>query len=585
MPYSIKKYLFDLWRWLRPYKGRFFVASLLRLICDLTWLYPPYALAEAVTLLTKWQAGDSPRPFLILLIGMVIAILVRRLGQFTMRMIGNKVAEGAALDARVAGLKHLCQLDLSWHEQENAGNKVKRIDSGAESINSITRIWFNMVIEIVVSLVAVIIILIQFDAWVAVCTGIFLVFYFTLSSHLSRRAGVAARHVNAKQEEFHGLLFESVNNIRTVKVLAMTPTIMRQLQAVADELLQRISKRVMRFQIRDLSVSIFSEGFRLGMVTWIVIGIVNGRYEVGFLLIFYGYFARVLESVGELAGTVVEDFILAKYSMHRMMQIYDTPVYQDGKDAKKLMPKNWKTISLRNVSFAYGNDQVLKNVSFDIRRGERVGIVGLSGAGKSTLFKLLLKENENYSGEILVDDMPLRKIKKTSYYEQTTVVLQETEVFNLSLRDNVTIANHDRANDDRALKKALDIAHVSAFLPRLPQGVDTAIGEKGIKLSGGERQRVGIARAVFKQPELLFLDEATSHLDLESEKMIRDSLHVFFKQVTAVVIAHRLTTIKEMDRILVLEGGKLIEQGSFDYLYEQRGRFYELWELQKLNAV
>lgn len=581
--YTTRTFLRDLWRFIRPYKGRFIVATLARVAGDIVWLYPAYALAETVTLLTTWEPGDSTRPFQILFVGMLVAITIRRAGAYIARMCGNHVAERATLDAKIQGMEYLSQLDLAWHEQENAGNKVKRIDSGAESINVLLRIWINNLLEIGVSLVGVLFILTRFDTFVAGMTAIFALLYYFFSTLLLRRASRATKLVNKQKEELQGAIFEGINNIRTVKVLAMTSSVMRSLERVANEVFVRVKTRIWWFQIRGLITGWGSEVFRLGMIAWIVYGIMQGWYEVGFLLIFYSYFSRILEAITELAEVVVEGFVISKNDMARMMEIYDTPVYRDGKDAKKIFPKTWNTISLRQVGFSYGGDQVLKNISFDIRRGERVGIVGLSGAGKSTLFKLLLKENEDYSGEILIDDVPLRKIKKSAYYERATVVLQDTEVFNLSLRENITLANPAEKNNEKALKQALDVAHVSSFLTHLPNGLNTEIGEKGIKLSGGERQRVGIARAVFKRPEILFLDEATSHLDLESEDKIRDSLHVFFRQVTAVVIAHRLTTIKEMDRIIVLEGGELIEQGSFEELYKQRGRFYHLWELQKLD--
>ena len=145
-----------------------------------------------------------------------------------------------------------------------------------------------------------------------------------------------------------------------------------------------------------------------------------------------------------------------------------------------------------------------------------------------------------------------------------------------------TFQDCEQKTNKKLLDKALSIAHISDFVDKLPKGLQTIIGEKGIKLSGGERQRLGIARAIFKQPEILLLDEATSHLDLESEEKIRDSLHKFFENVTAIVIAHRLTTIKEMDKILVIEDGKIIESGNFEKLYKEQGRFFELWEKQKL---
>jgi ABC-type multidrug transport system fused ATPase/permease subunit len=149
----------------------------------------------------------------------------------------------------------------------------------------------------------------------------------------------------------------------------------------------------------------------------------------------------------------------------------------------------------------------------------------------------------------------------------------------LSLKTNIEIAGNTETGE---LSKALEISHVNDFLHKLPQGVDTLIGEKGIKLSGGEKQRLGIARAIYKNPEILFLDEATSHLDVESEGKIQDSLAHFFKDVTAVVIAHRLSTIKEMDKIIVLEHGKILETGTFDELYKKDGRFREFWDKQKI---
>lgn len=162
------------------------------------------------------------------------------------------------------------------------------------------------------------------------------------------------------------------------------------------------------------------------------------------------------------------------------------------------------------------------------------------------------------------------------------MVLQDTEVFNFSLKENITFANPAKSERSELFKKTLRVSYVDDFIKRLPKGVNTLIGEKGIRLSGGERQRLGIARAVFKDPQLLLLDEATSHLDIESEEKIRISLHEFFDTVTAVVIAHRLTTIKEMDTILVLENGKILERGSFQELHKRKGRFYELWEKQNL---
>jgi ABC-type multidrug transport system fused ATPase/permease subunit len=313
---------------------------------------------------------------------------------------------------------------------------------------------------------------------------------------------------------------------------------------------------------------------------FIVYGISQGNYSVGFLILFYGYFGNILQSIGELAE-ITQDYIVAKLAVGRMMDLLHEPVTIDREDEKLPFPEDWEKIIFKNISFLYGENAVLENVSFSIKRGERIGVVGLSGAGKSTLFKLLLKEHEDYTGEILIDDTPLRAISKSSYFVHAAPVLQDTEVFNFSLRNNITLANENEASNEELFERALRVSHVADFVPKLPKGVETLIGEKGVKLSGGERQRVGIARAVFKNPQILLLDEATSHLDVESEEKIRTSLHEFFQSVTAIVIAHRLTTIRGMDRILVLENGHIIEDGTFEELIKKQGRFFELWEKQK----
>lgn len=580
--YTTRALIKDLARFLRPYRGRFVIATLARLIGDIAWLYPAYALATIITFVSSYRSGAPLTTLWTIFMLWLAASLTRYGTHYISRRIGFLAAERTAVDVQVQSMQKLFHLDLAWHEQENSGNKLKRIQRGGESIDRLARIWYNSMVEIVVNLIGMIIILATVDHLIAALTAIFAISYTLLSSVLLRRASAAAREVNASEENLNGMLFEGINNIRSAKVLNITDSLLNIVNQTGDSMLQKIRLRIARFQLRNVSLGMYTSVFSIVSFMYIAQQIIHGSLAVGFLVLFSYYFRRISDSMNELSDNV-EGYITCKFAISRMMDILNTPVYEEGKGATKAFPKNWKMISLKHVSFAYGDQDVLRDVSFDIKRGERIGIVGLSGAGKSTLFKLLLKENENYSGEILVDDLPLKKIKKSSYYERATVVLQETEVFNFPLRENVTIANPSKADDPAALEKALEIAHVSSFLPRLPQGVETLIGEKGVKLSGGERQRVGIARAIFKEPDLLFLDEATSHLDLESEEQIRDSLHVFFQSVTAVVIAHRLTTIKEMDRILVLEDGKLIEQGTFDELYNLHGRFHQLWEKQKLS--
>lgn len=579
--YSSFQLIKDIFVLLKPYKRRFWIASFIRLLGDLAWLYPVFALAQIVTILTKYQPGDSLRGIWIALGLFFLAVVVRQLSQFYSKYLGYWVAEKLAVDSALETMQHMFALDMVWHERENSGNKIKRIQNAGTGLNKIIRLWFDSIIEIIVNLIAINFIIARFDPTVLYILLGFLFTYFLISFFLTHRAGIASYVVNQQEEVVNGLLFEAINNVRTVKVMSMAKTLYGVIVEFMDDLMKKIKVRIKWFQFRNNFLSFWAATFKIGIFAVIVYGIVNGHYEIGFLIIFNGYFSNLRESIDELSHAT-QEFVTSRFSVARMKDILNEPITIDNETGKTLLKSDWQKISLVNVSFSYGQNKVLENISFEVKRGEKIGVVGLSGAGKSTLFKLLLKEREEFTGDILFDDVSIKNIRTSDYFKQISVVLQDTEVFNFSLLENITITNSGQKVDQKLLKQALDTAHISDFIHKLPKGLDTVIGEKGFKLSGGERQRLGIARAIFKQPEILLLDEATSHLDLESEEKIQDSLHKFFEKVTAIVIAHRLTTIREMDKILVIENGRLIESGDFDTLYKSKGRFYELWEKQKL---
>ncbi|MBP7992472.1 MAG: ABC transporter ATP-binding protein [Candidatus Magasanikbacteria bacterium] len=579
--YSYKQLLVDALKLIRPYKGRFWIGSLLRLSTDILFLYTTFALSETLAFFATYKQGDSIEKFWFYLniwfISQALVFIFRQIGKFFM----YQVAERINLDSQLQALNHLSLLDIAWHEHENTGNKLKRIHKGGDGWNTLTRIWADNFLQIVVSIIGITIILAKTDWQVGAVLLVFFVTYLLISLPLQRRASLAARAVNKLEEDFTGLSFETMNNIRTVKLMNIFPRIFPRLSTQANKVFLATKNRAKWFRTKSAVQGVWAAFFRLVTSGVIAYGITQGQYTLSFLLLFNLYFGTLRDAVEELSE-ISQDIIIARYDISRLDSILSTPVSIDLETNKVDFPKNWQTITLQNVSFAYGNRKVLKNINFTINRGDRIGVVGLSGAGKSTLFKLLLKEYENYTGEILVDGVPLKTIKKINYFEHVAVVPQETEVFNFSLRDNIILASNEGKNENARLKRALSIAHITDFMSKLSDGVETFIGEKGVRLSGGEKQRVGIARAVYKNPSIIFMDEATSHLDSESEEKIKDAMHQVFQEVTALVIAHRLSTIQEMDTILLFENGELAEAGNFKELQKKRGRFAQLWEKQKL---
>ncbi len=582
-PYPLKDLFRDLWRYIRPHKGSFFLATLLRIVSDIAALYPPYAIGRMVTILsqTGFTKAVLIHESLFVVITWGIAISFRYLTIYLAKRIGLYMATKVFLDVHVSMLEVLFARDSAWHEKESSGSKLKRVSNGADSYNLIIRTWINNLIEIVVRFISIPFILATFDHTAALIMIFFMVTYFCVSYFLAKPALKAAYQVSIDEEGVHGVAFEALSNVRSVQVLDLSGGILVQIRQAVTKLLASYRARIKAFQFRGSFSAWYGDMFRVVSVAYLAFEVIQGRYAIGFLVTFSSYFFNIWESVRELSD-VSQDLIIATQMIGRMHDLIGRVPDDAGVNRGSIpFPETWKEISLENISFSYGDHEALSNVSFTIKRGEKVGVVGLSGAGKSTLFKLLLKERMNWKGKITLGAVPLENIKTDEYRNHVSVVLQETEVFNLTLRQNILLGNTTATEED--LNKALTVAHVRDFIAKLPQGLDTVIGEKGIKLSGGEKQRLGIARAVVRKPSILFLDEATSHLDLESEEKIKQSLHEFFQSVTAVVIAHRLTTIREMDRIIVVEGGRIVEEGSFEALHAKKGRFYELWEKQHLG--
>lgn len=567
-------------QFIAPYWPRFLLATLASAISSSVWLYNAYAFAEVVNFVAKYQPGQSFAHLYLVIVLWAIAIVIRYATIFISRFYGMSMAERAGKDAEIFSIQHLWLLDISWHEKENTGNKLKKIDRAAQNVIDFVRLWLGSIVDVVVNVVGAFIILSKTDSILSLLLVGYLIVYYFLARFTRSRGVKAMREVNIKDEEITGLFFEIVSNIRTIKVLGMAKEILGFAQVGIEDYTLKAKRRIFWFQLGTLLRGLWEGLGRIALFVFVIINVFKGHYEAGFLVLFYSYFNILTNSIGNLSD-ITESFATFKTNVLRLTEMLDEPIVIDSEENKKDFPAEWNSIQIRNLSFMYGENTALTDIILDIKKGEKVGIVGLSGAGKSTLFKLLLKEYENYHGEIFIGDTLLKDIKKSSYVRHIAAVLQETEVFNMSLEQNIVLANSEESKNKALFEQSLSLAHVNDFLPKLKENINTVIGEKGVKLSGGERQRLGIARAVFKQPEILFLDEATSHLDVESEQKIQDSLKKFFKDVTAVVIAHRLSTIREMDRIIVIENGKIIETGTFDELYKRDGRFREFWNKQQ----
>jgi ABC-type multidrug transport system fused ATPase/permease subunit len=575
--YSTIDLIRDLYRYAKPYRLGLVFGTVLRIICDLAALYRPIAFSLLVNELIK-HGDKMGLHILLILVSWLFASTIR----YSFAYLAKKIVYNIGLRIMSDSEKHMVAImftqDSAWHEKESSGAKIKRIDKGSLAYNDILRSWINVYVSVIVNFITIPFVFFKLDYRTSILIIIFLISYFIISKKLQKRGIEAHYKYNIEEEKINGLITESIGNIRTVRLLGLGDDILQKIGVLYRDMLAWGRERIMRFQFRGHFNAWYADVWRLTILGYVAYGIAKGQYEVGFIVLFSSYFVEIAQGIQELAD-ISQDTVVSEQAIARMHALIGRDVPPEHGTLS--FPKDWDAIEVKNLTFAYGGNEALKNVSFSVKKGERVGVVGLSGAGKSTLFKLLLNERSDYSGEISIGSIDIRDIKAKDFYQHVSVVPQETEVFDLSLKDNIIIGSQKKHAEH--FETALSVSHVREFVQKLPQGLDTLIGERGVKLSGGEKQRLGIARAIYKDPSILLLDEATSHLDLESEEKIKDSLHQFFQNVTALVIAHRLTTIKEMDKIIVIEKGKILEQGSFDELYKKKGRFYELWEKQKFD--
>lgn len=580
--YSFRHLFTDLKKHLSPHRLHFGLGSLLAILSSSIWLAIPWAFGEIITFASEYEQG-APTETVWYYLGLIAVVSLlyysaQEVGRFLVYLVGNKIS----VDLQKQTLRHMIRLNLNWHETENSGNKLKKISRGGDSLRELLQLYINLFIDTAVSLIGIGVIFSIMDWRLIVILLAFFGIQYILGVFLTGRARSQAREVNTQEEEFEGMKFELLNNIRTIKTLDMLNPIVDMVGNKTQTLVRSIRRRIILFRTRMAVLGVNQQIFRLLIIGFAAWQVIQGAFEVGVIAHVYFYFGKV-ESSAKRFSEMYHKLVMIRINLEGSFGILreKASIEEEG---TLHFPTDWQTLSLEDLRFSYANRDVLHGIDLSIRRGQKIGIVGASGAGKSTLFQLLQKLYQQYEGSIRFDQSDLRDIRRDTYTPHMGVILQETELFNLSIKDNLTLGQDLDEADVAWLKEVLFIAGLDELIDRLPKRWDTLVGEKGVKLSGGEKQRLGIARALYRKPQLLFLDEATSQLDAELEFHIQARLKEFVQDMSVLVVAHRLASLQHMDHIIVLEKGKIIESGSFEDLLELRGLFYSLWEKQNLEA-
>jgi subfamily B ATP-binding cassette protein MsbA len=481
-------------------------------------------------------------------------------------------------DLRNKIARHLPYLPLRYHYDRKSGDLLSRITNDVAVCESAANFYYDDMIVQPITILAGLVLIFVANWRLAVAASVFFIFYSLVLGRLGRALRKARKKSLEHLGDMTGTMIQTFSGIKVVKAFNMEGAQADEFTAHNENYFKRFMRAISRKALSENTSQIF---IGIGMTVLLVGGwdmIQKGTLTPGQMATLGMAIAIINGAVREVAKSY-NRLVEGSAGCERVFELLDQP-RETEHEAGAELPAEGDGVEYRNVSFAYGQTPVLRNISFRARPGEIVAVVGKTGSGKTTLLDLLCRFYDPQEGSVIVNGTDLRGVKRASLLKRIAVVTQDPFLFNTTIGENIRYARRD-ATDEQVVTAA-KAAHIHDFIESLPQKYATPAGERGAKLSGGQRQRITIARAVLRDPSILILDEATSSLDAESEKAVQAALNELIhsgKRIT-FVIAHRLSTIRNADRILVLDEGRVVQDGKHGELVAQRGVYSGLYETQ-----
>ncbi len=582
---TLMPYLWPLGRW--DLRLRVIGAMVLLASAKIAIVYIPFIYKEIIDALNITGPDGKVGTAVAVPILMILAFGAARLASQAFGELRDavfaKVGQNALRTVALQVFRHLHSLSLAFHLDRRTGGLSRAIERGTKGIDFLLRFsLFNILPTLLeLSLVCGVLLInygADFSGVTLIAVGIYIAFTLTVTEwRLKHR-----REMNRTDSEANSRAIDSLLNFETVKYFGNE----RHEASRFDQSMARYETAAVRSQT-SLAMLNIGQGviIAFGMCTVMLLaarGIISGDLSLGDFVLINTFMMQLYQPLGFL-GFVYREIKQSLVDMDKMFELIEVHAeVADAPDAAPLDIGNGD-VAFENVDFGYETErQILHGVSYRVPAGNTVAIVGPSGAGKSTISRILFRFYDVQGGRVLIDGQDVRQVTQQSLRANVGIVPQDTVLFNDSIRYNIRYGRVDATDEE--IEAAAKLAQIHDFVSNLPEGYDSAVGERGLKLSGGEKQRVAIARTILKNPAILLFDEATSALDSQTEKEIQAALRLVSRDRTTLVIAHRLSTIVDADEIIVLEAGRIVEKGRHEALLAANGTYAGMWQRQQEQA-
>lgn len=530
----------------------------------------PLSAEEKMTEIYKW-----------LLILLCLYIFIYIPAAFIRQAGSTEVSNRVMHTMRCQLFNHLQGMSAQFHHENKSGSLVTRVNSDVEQVhgfiwNVATNIWIDSIV-----LMIYLVLMLRMNVPLTVVAAVTLPLSVIVTKKIRARIRKANKKVLREFSDISGYMQERMAGFAVVKLFGMEEQEKDRFHDISESIYRNNRKVNRYFSLGEALTASFSEIICAVVVCFAAGFIVKGDMSIGDMIVFYsylGYFITPIRRFAELNVTYARSIA----GIERVYEILDTkPDIVEKKEPARLPENARMDIAFRHVSFQYDKHSYIHNiddVSFSVQEGEKIALVGSSGCGKTTIVNLLTRFYDTDSGTIYLAGKELREYSLDSLYAQMGMVFQETILFSGTIEENLRYGKPDATMEE--LEAAARAANAYDFIMKTPDGWNTMLGERGIGLSGGQKQRISIARVFLRNPKLLILDEATSALDSESEKLVQEALDQLMENRTTIVIAHRLSTVVNVDKIFVMDKGRIVEMGKHEELLKKGGRYTELYRMQ-----